>query len=317
MRRVWKGTVTGLDVLIVDSNPFLRRVMRSYLMRVRYLVGVVGDGRAAWDLLQRVPVPLLVTTWPVPGVDGEGLLHHLRGAEVYTYVILLSDRSNQEALLTGMQAGADDYLVKPLRLKELRRRVMLGRRIQKLENQLRQASRERDALLTHDPLTGALNRQGIYERAAAALADHQRSGRSFSLVLLELDHLAAINSRYGYQIGDEVLRLVAETAARTIRQGDAVGRWSSGQFLLLLSDTSVQTAGLIAERVRSRIKGLVFRGPDGRQCGLSGSLGIACTAQVRGPNVPLLISCAEEALVRARQAGHNHVAVYEPVHETS
>ena len=114
-----------MNVLVVDSNPLVRRVVQNCLAPVRYQVLEAADQAAAASLLRHQQIPILLTAWPMPGGDGGDLLQRIRAAPAtqYTYVILLADRDDQAALIEGMHAGADDYLVKPLRRGELVARV--------------------------------------------------------------------------------------------------------------------------------------------------------------------------------------------------
>jgi len=291
-----------VKVLVVDSNPLIRRIVHSYLAPIRYDVVEMADEPAAADLLRHQQIPILLTTWPMPGGDGVALLQRVRAkAEPgYTYVILMSERDQQAALIAGLEAGADDYLIKPLNLKELRRRVLLGGRVHKLESRLQRIQRERDSLLNGDPLTALLNRQSIYAQVEMALEQYERERQHFSLVLLELDQLETINDRHGYHAGDQALRLVADAITRAIRHHDAVGRWRGAQFLLLLPETTAETAASVAERVRGHVATLGIAGADGQRIRLHVNQGIVSTAEAEDAMLPALLWQTEHALKQSR-----------------
>ncbi len=294
-----------MDILIIDSNPLVRQVVHDCLAHMHYEVVEVADGQAGWELLRQTEIPLLITAWPVPGINSTDLLSAMRtrNSVFYTYTILLGNRTDQAALIEGLQAGADDYLIKPLHLKELRRRVMLGRRIHKLETRQRQLHHDYEQAMILDPLTHVFNRQMIYERLETELINLQHKGHPFSLMLLELDQLAILNERYGYHSGDRALQLMTSTLERIIRQHDAVGRWGGSKFLLIITQTTIQAARAIGERIRRQIAAIELQLPDGHTYSLSASSGIISVPRQVKLTRPELVLTVERALAQAKQEG--------------
>lgn len=301
-----------MELIIVETNPLIRRAIRVYLTNARYHVHEATNGEQVWNLLQQQQIPLLVATWPIPGVDGVDLLRRIRSARFpnYTYIVLLAHRNDDETLIEGIQAGADDYLIQPLNLKQLRRRIILGGRIQRLEGRLQQAQYERDSLLTRDSLCDLLNRRAIYDYAIAELTQAKHEGQSLSLVLVSIDHLREINERFGYETGDLALRRVAETIVRTVRRDDAVGRWSSTEFLVILPDTTINSAGIIAERIRGRVAATQLLSPEHSTFNISVSLGVTSTSLGLSTILTTLMHQADKALALAKHQGHNCVCQF-------
>lgn len=245
-----------MDIFVIESSPLIRYAILSYLARIDYHATVVHDEASIWADRQRKLPAMLVAEWPLPSGRGIELIEHIRSLDVqeYTYIILLARRNQQDALIAGLEAGADDYLIKPLDIRELRRRVILGRRIHKLETTYRHMQHECDALTMRDPLTRVLSRPAVYERVIQALTTYIQEGRPFSVMLLDLDPLAILNERHGYTSGDQALRLVADTLVQITRQGDAIGRWASSRFLVVLDGVYCQTARMIAQRIRDQVQ---------------------------------------------------------------
>ncbi len=108
------------------------------LRRWKFDVLTAGDGLAAWDVLQRERPPLVICDWMMPGLDGPELCRHVRADEALaaTYILLLTSRDGQGDLVSGLEAGADDYLVKPFDQEELRARVQAGARLVTLQRRL-------------------------------------------------------------------------------------------------------------------------------------------------------------------------------------
>jgi two-component system chemotaxis response regulator CheY len=309
--RIWRSPVS---VLIVEGNPLIRRIVRAYLARVRYDVVEAADELLAADILQRQQLPLLLTAWPIPGGDGAALLRRLRTSptDSYTYVILLCERDQQSAIVEGLKAGADDYLVKPLNLRELRRRVLLGHRVQKLESRLQQAEHERERWLTHDALTHTLNRQAIYARAEAELARYKHDGQPFSILMVGVDQLDSLNRRYGYAVGDQALRLLAGSITHAIRHHDAVGRWRGATFLVVLPETTAQSAALVGERIHGQVGALSLQSSKSHRLHISISMSVASAADAMADTLPMLLQYAERTLAQAQAQVRSRVLLFEP-----
>lgn len=301
-----------MQILLVMPDPLLRRVTRRFLTQARYQVSELADATAAPTIIAQQQMGLLITTWPIPGVDGIDLLRRVRAAPVAgaTYIVLIVERDDQELLIEGMQAGADDYLISPVKLKELRRRVILGGRIMRLEHQLSQTQQELAALLSIDELTSLPNRPELLNQAAAALARAEQHGRTVSFVFCTIDGFRKLNGQHGYEVGDTIVRTASMALVRALRQYDCVGRWSSSEFLIILPDTHLQAAIIVAERIRERLSKLELCGPDGDSIPLRASLGVTSTSLGLTRALPDLIQQADLALQQASDQGGDTVCAF-------
>lgn len=297
-----------MRILVADDDPVIRHILQAGLQRDGHEVVAVGDGQAAWEAVQQQPCRLVITDWVMPGLDGLELVYRIRtaGFPWYTYIILLTARSDKADVVIGLEAGADDYLSKPFNPAELRARVNIGLRILDLEDRLSQARDQLAVLAAHDSLTGLLNRRSIREYAEAALLQAVRAGAAISVILLDLDHFKDVNDRYGHQTGDDALRLVAETIAAALRTGDRVGRMGGEEFLVVLPDTALDQAVAVAERIRRRVAARPLTLPDGTRVPLRVSAGVA-TAPPVAPTLDVLLQQADAALYRAKRGGRNQV----------
>lgn len=149
-------------VLIADDNPISRRILQTWLQQWHYNVTAVENGSDAWKVLQDDNAPqLAVLDWVMPGLDGIELCRKIRLVpEPYRYLILVTSRDNKQDIVTGLEAGADDYLTKPFDAQELRARLHTGRRILDLQDALLNAQRALEFEASHDTLTGLWNRRG-------------------------------------------------------------------------------------------------------------------------------------------------------------
>src|SRR5678815_2927811 len=112
------------------------------------------------------------------------------------------------------------------------------------------AERRMESMAHTDPLTGLLNRRSMEQRLREAAQGFQRTGRPFCVVMADVDHFKRINDDHGHEAGDRVLRAVAALLGADLRSHDAVARWGGEEFLLLLPDTDLGTAGDVADRLR-------------------------------------------------------------------
>ena len=160
-----------MKVLVAEDNGTMRIMVAGVLARWGHQAVAAADGEEAWRIMQQPDAPrIALLDWEMPGIDGIEICRRLRareseGAE-YTYAILLTSHSAKNEIVAGIEAGADDYVVKPFDHYELRARVRTGSRIIELQMELLQRKEEYRRLSRTDALTGCLNRRAILDRIA-------------------------------------------------------------------------------------------------------------------------------------------------------
>jgi two-component system, cell cycle response regulator len=138
-----------MRVLIAEDDAVSRMILRRAVQRFGHEVLVAEDGRKAWELYRETPgVDVVISDWMMPDIDGLELCHRLREEkrDEYTYFIFLTTLNGKEHLLEGMQAGADDYLSKPLDRDQLEVRLIAAARITALHRQLTKQKEELEKL---------------------------------------------------------------------------------------------------------------------------------------------------------------------------
>ena len=170
--------------------------------------------------------------------------------------------------------------------------------------QWRKSRRLRDLTLL-DPLTGVANRPGIEREAARALDESMRDGTPLSLLMLDLDHFKAINDRYGHAAGDKVLRATTAAWQTQLRGRDPLGRVGGEEFVVVCTDTSLEQALLVANRLRESANALRFEEID-PALRVSVSIGAAQSRRA-GDSCDALLDRADSALYRAKQQGRDRV----------
>ncbi len=174
-------------------------------------------------------------------------------------------------------------------------------------NEIGCQNRELQFLATRDPLTGCLNRRSLFEKVDADISAARRYGYELSCIMLDVDHFKAVNDRYGHAVGDELLKMVAETLCSTLRPSDVVCRYGGEEFCMLLPHTDIHGAVETAERIRHALAARDIRGIR-----VTVSSGISSTAfEAKGAQE--LIDQADQALYRAKNSGRNTVACWDQV----
>jgi diguanylate cyclase (GGDEF)-like protein len=262
----------------------------------------------------------------MPGLEGPELCRRIRARDdgLYTYIILLTARDSRTDRLEGLEAGADDFLTKPVDSAELVARLNVARRILTMQGELRaqsetlrelHASVERQnarlaELATTDGLTGLKNRRHFNEALDAAVALSGRREQPLSLILLDVDHFKAYNDTFGHPAGDDALRQVALVLAEGVRAYDVAARYGGEEFAVLLPATNAHDALAVSERLRQAIasRDWPFRA-------VSASFGIATThAQVLYSGQ--LVAEADRALYLSKVRGRNRVTHYHEMAES-
>lgn len=163
-------------------------------------------------------------------------------------------------------------------------------------------------LATQDPLTRLLNPRGLEDTLHITMANAARRGLPTSAIMVDIDHFRRINESFGNDVGDHVLRLVADILNRQSRTSDVVARTGGEEFLLILPETTLDAACVLAERIREAISDRPLL-VDSHRIGISVSLGVACI--VGSLHLGELSQEADRALYLAKRGGRNRVASVE------
>jgi two-component system cell cycle response regulator len=301
---------TSTAILLAEDDPVTRMLMTRFLKKAGYEVDAVADGSEALDRMTARYYPILVTDWEMPEMDGVELCKAVRNLQLdgYVYALLLTARNAKEHIIAGLEAGADDYLIKPVHEPELIARLNTGRRILALEHSLRAANERNRILSITDALTGAFNRRYLMEQLPRELERCRRYGNPLSVIMCDIDHFKLVNDVRGHAAGDEVLQQFVARMQKSIRtNSDWVARLGGEEFLIVLPETGYEGAVFVSEKIR----GIMIASPFITRAGdveVTGSFGVAAT-EAQGPDLALksetLIRTADECLYSSKQGGRN------------
>lgn len=298
-----------MKILIADDQPLERRVLRMTLEKAGYDVEECEDGTQALEQLSAPDAPkLAILDWMMPGLSGPEICQQLRErqTEPYTFIILVTSRDDTDDIVEGMEAGADDYIVKPVKPLELQVRLRAGRRIIELQDELIAAREDLREQATRDFLTKVWNRAAIMEKIGDELHRARRSGESIGIIMGDIDHFKQINDTHGHAAGDAVLREVAARISGALRGYDMVGRYGGEEFLVLVPNAETGGAVAVAERIRSSIANAPVT-IDGTTLNVTMSLGAYAAPVDDTTHAELMIATADAALYEAKDSGRNRV----------
>jgi two-component system cell cycle response regulator len=298
-----------MKVLIADDSATSRAMLRASLARWGYEVIVAEDGAAAWEILARPDAPpMAILDWVMPHLTGPEVCKKVRETrrEPYTYILLLTSKNSKDETVEGLEAGADDYIVKPFDQQELSVRLRAGKRIIDLQLSLMDAREELREKANRDLLTKLPNRAAIMATLEHEIARCHRDRRSVGVALLDIDHFKKVNDTYGHFAGDAVLRETGARLKNSMRAYDQVGRYGGEEFLVVLPNCEMEQAINQAERMRIRLQESKILADAGIEIPVTASFGVTISdLSDRSPD--LFIRVADEALYRAKANGRNRV----------
>jgi predicted signal transduction protein with EAL and GGDEF domain len=321
-----------MKILVADDDPVTRRLLQEILEQAGYEVTAVEDGRAALECLSHKDGPrLALLDWLMPEINGLNVCREIRrhSEHSYIYLILLSSRRAKEDILSGFEAGADDYLTKPCDPEELKARLRAGERILKLEDKV-----THDAL--HDPLTHLPNRAFFLERLALCVVwGMQHPDYKFAVLSVDMDRFRVVNDSLGNGAGDRLLVQIADRLLGSIRRDDAIlrsaedggmaghpaeigilARLGGDKFTILLDHIRDTSEGIrVAERIQHSIQAPFYI--DGQDVFTTASIGIAFSGSGYSAAEDML-GDANTAMSRAKVLGKGRYEMCDPsMHATA
>lgn len=302
-----------MKVLIADDSLVMRRLLEATLTGWGYDIVSASDGAEAWECLQREDSPpLAILDWIMPVHTGPELCRLVRAQqkERYTYILLLTSKSQREDIVEGMGSGADDYVTKPFDQHELEVRVRAGRRILDLQDQLMRTKEALREQATHDSLTGCWNRATVMDILSRELTRSRREQSWLGVMMMDLDHFKSINDTFGHAAGDLALKEVVVRMEHSMRAYDALGRYGGEEFLVILPGCDENAMLSQSERLRQAITASSI---DVGSVRLSVSASFGATSCPPGNELTIeqVLHAADDALYRAKRLGRNRV-IYAP-----
>jgi two-component system cell cycle response regulator len=307
MRAMDKINTVGGSILIVDTDQRHAERLQNYLTPEHDVDILTQPADAVFQVTgERYELALVAMSLtdfdPLRVCSQIRTLEHTRNLPI----ILIADETDKPRVVRALDLGVNDFISRPVERNELAARVRTQIRRQRYAMELRESVSNTMALAITDDMTGLYNRRYFDRHLGMMLNRAQVQERDMALMILDIDHFKSVNDSYGHDVGDAVLREFATRLKRNIRGVDLACRFGGEEFVVLMPDTDIVQAELVAERVRQSISERVFEVNAGRPLAVTVSAGV--TLNESDADTPeTLIKRADVALYRAKREGRNRV----------
>ena len=304
------NTIEGARILLVDDDKSQALQVQTKLQEMGAQVSVIPDPPAAVESTEIVDYDLIMVSTHLTTDDGLHLCAHFRSQDKTrnTPLLIIIEEDDGDLMIKGLDMGINDYLIAPIDSNEVVARVRIQVRRKKFKDALQAKGKQSLDMAIRDGITNVFNRRYFDIHIEKMLASSLASAKPLSLMLLDIDHFKMVNDTYGHQSGDEVLKQLPQRVARCVRPTDLFARYGGEEFVVLLPDTSIQNAAVIAERIRKSIDQESFHIPV-EPGALHKTISIGVTLLEDGDTVKTMLERADKALYHVKNTGRNKVAV--------
>lgn len=314
--------LSKLKVLIVEDSKVSLKAISGYIEEMGVQPLLAETGAQAIELYKQEHPDIVLLDIILPDTNGYEVAKEIRmlqGKDDWTAIIFLSVMSKDEDLVRGIEAGGDDYIMKPVgnvvvqaKVRAMYRLVKMQRALVKMAEQLHDANQELQRLSMTDGLTGIANRRMFDETLQREWRRCARLNKPMSLVMLDVDHFKQYNDLYGHQKGDDCLKAIGKKLSKSApRPADLVARYGGEEFVMILGETDEDGARWVAERIRQRVALLQLPHEGSKHHVVSVSCGVASVHPTRELSADTLLQSADLALYQAKHQGRNTVVFRE------
>src|ERR687896_940391 len=306
-------------ILIVDDHEDNVEVIRARLETRGYQIESAADGEEALERVRNSPPDLILLDVMMPRIDGMEVARRIKADESLPFIpiIMQTALDTVQHKVEGLDAGADDYVTKPINFAELEARVKSMLRIKMLQDELTRANQDLERangellrMAVTDALTGLHNRRRVEELLHEMFEHSIRLHEPLACAMFDLDHFKSVNDTYGHQAGDAVLQQLAGILKASAREIDRVGRYGGEEFIILLPGTVLDAAVTFAERTRQQVESHTFTF-EGGSLRRTISCGVAAFPHPRISHREALVKAADDALYVAKELGRNRVVRFD------
>jgi diguanylate cyclase (GGDEF)-like protein len=303
-------------ILVVDDNRDNIEIIATRLQFRGYDILSASDGAEALKSVREDKPDLILLDVMLPDIDGYEISRLIKNDEELPFIpiILVTARDSTQDKVAGLDAGADDYLTKPINFPELEARCRSMLRIKKLQDELEEKNQELERLSISDGLTGLYNHKKIHSLLHEEFERAERTNERISVAMFDLDRFKGVNDTYGHQAGDRVLEQMSAILRQTAREIDRLGRYGGEEFMALLPETDIEEATVFVERVRREVARHPFDIGKDEPLAMTISAGVATYPHSLIDRPETLVRLADEALYAAKTGGRNRVVRFDGAH---
>ncbi len=294
-------------ILVVDDDPTNCGLIETALIKKGVEVRIAHNGIEAQKVLNSWKPDLVLLDQDMPKMNGLELLRWMRSQSFEMDVAFISASGSAQSVKAALDSGANDYIRKPFSFQELISRIGVRFRITDLVRELEKANKQLKSLSEHDDVTGLYNMRSMYERIDHEIKRSNRNKKPVSCIMLDMDHFKEVNDNHDHVFGSFVLKEVGKIIARSIRETDFAARYGGDEFLIVLTDTSLDGTKMVTERIRKGVQDRDFN--DGKnQIRLTCSIGYVVGSPDQIFDSKSLVRTADHALYESKEKGRNLIS---------
>jgi diguanylate cyclase (GGDEF)-like protein len=301
-----------LSILIVDDTETNVDILVELLSDL-YEIVVALDGQSALDILEEQEVDLILLDIMMPKIDGYEVCRRVKQNKKTSDIpiIFITAKMDEDSIEKAYEAGGMDYVTKPFKPKELFARIKTQLQLRILIQELESSKNALKHLSETDPMTKLWNRRYFSYASKNILDLAKRDKTELTVVMLDIDKFKDVNDTYGHNVGDEIIISLANILLEVIRKSDLACRFGGEEFILLLPETSLEGAIVIAEKIRKKVESFSLSLENNKKVNITISLGISQVDTKNDISIEPTIKKADIALYRAKETGRNKVCVEE------
>ena len=304
-----------MKILLVEDSATLRHAMRNFIVQAGHEPVMARSGEEALQLIENNPVDMIIMDVEMPGLDGFETTRLIREwlGDHWIPIIFVTGLNEDDSYCEGIEAGGDDYLIKPVSFTIINAKIRAMARIVDMRDQLNQLNAELEGLSQIDSLTHIYNRRTFHELATQQWAQVRRNQQPISTLMLDVDHFKLYNDHYGHPAGDSCLQKIALAIKSCLhRSCDVLARYGGEEFIVLLPNTDTHGAYKITQSIHHALRNLELRHDVSPTHNLvTVSIGGASCMRTTGHDLDELIKHADRALYKAKHSGRNRAWVDE------
>ena len=304
----------NVSILFADNNPSDLNTIKSTLGShddINYTIDTAGSSNDVLTKATESKFDLMLVNQHISGTKGIRMLQEIMKRKLGVPVIMIVAEGEEKLGVKAMDKGAYDYLtkdeIKTVALNRAIRRVIQRK---KLESDIKESFTRLEKLAIRDGLTGLFNHRHFLDVIKNEYKKTKRHGQPLSCIMFDLDYFKAVNDNHGHQFGDVVLVESARIFRKLVRDTDFVARYGGEEFFIILPNTDLQGAFILAERIRKLFAGNKFEKDDISEK-VTISAGISSTSDSNITRYEDLIANADKALYGAKWRGRNTVCYFE------
>ena len=290
-------------ILIVDDNSISLLIAENLLLKNDYKIDTATSGEEALSKIKANNFDLIIMDIMLPGMSGYAACSKIKKIDPSIFIIMLTDLTGYNSFLKSFDAGAVDFMKKPIHAMELHVRVKNALRMRTSEKTLQEKNRQLKALAETDGLTNLYNHRFIINSLTHNINITKRYSTPLSIIMFDIDHFKQFNDTYGHRIGDKILKSVADTFIKNLRIVDIVGRYGGEEFLIILPHTNLKGSIKAAELQRKQLGKMILKDQVKISVNISGGV---CEYK-NNYTLSHFISIADRLLYKAKKNGRNRI----------